>query len=130
LVELLYQSKINPSTGSGCLGLADLVAEFPRKYSSPSIRIPCPDEQKEKVVAGVKNYFVNMPDIEIVTVDGIRVTRGGSWGLVRASNTEPKLSMRFESDSPEGLREIEDQFMIVLKKYIDEGTLRKYIQRV
>jgi phosphomannomutase/phosphoglucomutase len=130
LVELLYQSKINPSTGSGCLGLADLVAEFPRKYSSPSIRIPCPDEKKEEVVAGVKNYFVNMPDIEIVTVDGIRVTRGGSWGLVRASNTEPKLSMRFESDSPEGLREIEDQFMIVLKKYIDEGTLRKYIQRV
>lgn len=119
LIELLVQSKTS---------LTDLVAEFPHKYNSPNIRIPCADERKEEIIKGVKDYFLALPNIDVVMIDGVRVANNGSWGLVRASNTEPKLSMRFESNSIEGLQHIQNQFMVVLKNYFDEAILKKYVQ--
>lgn len=109
--------------------LSELVAEFPVKYSSDNLRMPCADEQKESVVAGVKNHFANISGVELATLDGIRVTfKDGSWGLVRASNTEPKLSIRFEADSPDGLEKVKDQFLGVLRNYFDDIILNKYIR--
>ncbi len=48
------------------------------------------------------------------------------WGIVRASNTQEVLSMRFESDSAEGLAQIKDDFKGILGQYYDFYTLDKY----
>jgi len=113
---------------TGTETLTELVAEFPRRYSSANIRIACPDDKKEAIVAGVKNYFATIPGAQIITIDGVRVMLDGSWGLVRASNTEPKISMRFESDSLEGLQKVQHVFLSVLKNYFDDTLLKRYIQ--
>jgi len=76
---------------------------LPAMVSTPEIRVDCPDEIKFDVVARVAAQFKKTH--EVVDVDGVRVLFGGGWGLVRASNTQPVLVLRFEATSPELLAE-------------------------
>ena len=84
--------------------LAQLLWGLPKVYNSPEIRMECSDEEKFELVAKVKQYFESRYDV--IAVDGVRVTFPSGWGLVRASNTQPAIVMRFEADSPEKLEEI------------------------
>ena len=71
------------------------------------IKVPCPDEKKFEVVEKVKQHFTKQ--YEAITVDGVRVLFGeGAWGLVRASNTNPYLTLRFEAKSAAKLRQIKE----------------------
>jgi phosphomannomutase/phosphoglucomutase len=74
--------------------LSQLVSELPRYYSSPEMRIPCPDSEKFTVVEAIKESF--MQTHEVLDIDGARVKFDGGWALVRASNTQPVLSVRME----------------------------------
>lgn len=105
--------------------LHELLQIFPKKFSSPEIRILCPDEKKHAIVESVKQLFINRDDVEIITLDGIRVNMPYGWAIVRASNTQPALSIRFEADSPVGLQKIKNEFIGLLKKYFDEALLQK-----
>ncbi len=92
------------------------------KYvSSPEIRVECSDDKKFKVVDEVKEIFLKTHP-KSITVDGIRVVYPFGWGLIRASNTSPKLILRFEADSKENLKEIENNFRLVLSKYQEVGN--------
>jgi phosphomannomutase/phosphoglucomutase len=84
--------------------LHELLADVPKTYSTPEIRVDCPDETKFAVVERIKESFA--ADHEVITVDGARVLFEGGWGLVRASNTQPVLVLRFEADSEPRLEEI------------------------
>jgi phosphomannomutase/phosphoglucomutase len=75
--------------------------DWPKLYNTPEIRVDCPDEIKFQVVDRVRDYFRCKYDL--VDVDGMRVMMPGGWGLLRASNTQPVLVLRFEADSPERL---------------------------
>ena len=66
----------------------------------------CSDDKKFALVEKVKESFRG--EYPIVDVDGVRVLFPGGWGLVRASNTQPVMVLRFEASSPERLREIRD----------------------
>ncbi|HEV2601645.1 MAG TPA: phosphomannomutase/phosphoglucomutase [Candidatus Babeliales bacterium] len=101
------------------------LVEFPVKYGSGNIRIACPDESKEFVVSALKQYFQADPDVTINCLDGIRVLWQGGWGLVRASNTEPKLSVRFEANSQQELHDIRQRFIQALSGYFDRTVLEK-----
>jgi phosphomannomutase/phosphoglucomutase len=79
--------------------LGQLLADVPRTYVTPEIRVDCPDEVKFRVVDQVRAHF--RATHEVVEVDGARINFGDGWGLVRASNTQPVLVLRFESNSPE-----------------------------
>jgi phosphomannomutase/phosphoglucomutase len=70
---------------------------IPKLVSTPELRIDCPDETKFKVVSRVAQTF--RQHRQIVDVDGVRVPFEEGWGLVRASNTQPVLVMRFEATS-------------------------------
>lgn len=96
------------------LPLSKLLADVPRYHSTPEIRVDCPDRRKFEIVEEVKRYF--QKDREVIDVDGARVLFPGGWGLVRASNTQPVLVLRFEADSQERLREIRDEFLGALKQ--------------
>lgn len=91
------------------------LADLPPVFNTPEIRVDCPDEVKFDLVEKVKNAFKRR-GYETVDLDGVRVKFNGGWGLVRASNTQPTLVMRFEADSESGLKEIEDEVREVLQE--------------
>jgi phosphomannomutase/phosphoglucomutase len=74
---------------------------------TPEIRVPCADDDKFAVVDTVLKHFQSTHDV--VDVDGARVRFDGGWGLVRASNTQPVLVMRFEADTEAGLDAIKSE---------------------
>ncbi len=84
--------------------VSSLLADVPRTFSTPEIRVDCPEDQKFEVVRRAQAFFAAR--YQAVTVDGVRVTFPDGWGLVRASNTQPLLVLRFEARTPERLAEI------------------------
>jgi len=87
----------------------DLLAGVPAMVNTPEIRMDCPDEKKFGVVARLVEEFKK--GYEVIDIDGARVLFNGGWGLVRASNTQPVLVLRFEADSNVRLQEIKALFM-------------------
>ncbi len=83
--------------------LADLLSDLPVAYNTPEIRVDCPDELKFKVAERAKEVFRRSYDI--VDIDGVRMKFPEGWGLIRASNTQPVLVLRFEASSQEKLAE-------------------------
>lgn len=82
--------------------VSGLLADLPKRVSTPEIRFNCPESIKFKVPELAKAEFTSF---KTDLTDGIRITFQGGWGLVRASNTQPVLVMRFEADSAGQLEE-------------------------
>ena len=99
--------------------LSSIFQELPKAFSTPEMNIDVDEDKKFKIVEG----FITNSDFgdgEKNTVDGLRVNFKDGWGLLRASNTTPKLVLRFEAKSHARLKEIQDMFLDQLKK-IDES---------
>ena len=97
MVELLtYESR----------PLSALLDDVPKTFISPEIRVDVPEEKKFAVVEAVKKHF-STPEFKIIDVDGVRVVFPDGWGLVRASNTQALLVVRFEALTEPRLREIQ-----------------------
>ncbi len=86
--------------------LSDLLSDVPETYTTPEIRVECPDDKKFSVVEKVTEYFRER--YNVIDIDGVRVLFDDGWGLVRASNTQPALVLRFEAMSEKRLQEIRD----------------------
>jgi phosphomannomutase/phosphoglucomutase len=84
--------------------LSELVDELPAYYATPETRVDCPEERQFDIVAEMSAYFKGRE--EVIDIDGVRVQFEGGWGLIRASNTQPVLVLRFEARTPERLEEI------------------------
>ncbi|MDQ7066274.1 MAG: phosphomannomutase/phosphoglucomutase [candidate division KSB1 bacterium] len=95
--------------------LAEIHDSVPAFESTPEIRIECTDETKFQIVEELVKEFKQQ--YEVIDVDGARVLFGDGWGLVRASNTQPVLVLRFEAKTQERLKEIVKIFKDVLRKY-------------
>jgi phosphomannomutase / phosphoglucomutase len=87
--------------------LSALLADIPKTFSTPELRVGCSDETKFDVVARVAEHFAKTHNV--ITIDGARINFDRGWGLVRASNTQAILVLRFEADSDEALAEIREQ---------------------
>ena len=96
LLELVSHTEAPVST---------LLSDVPRTFATPEIRVDCPEEKKFELVRRAQEWFAGR--YQAVTVDGVRVVFPDGWGLVRASNTQPLLVLRFEAKTPERLAEIE-----------------------
>ena len=81
--------------------LSRLLADLPQTVSTPELRVDCPDERKFGVVERAAGYFAARYPVS--TLDGVRITFAEGWGLLRASNTQPVLVLRFEARTPEAL---------------------------
>jgi phosphomannomutase/phosphoglucomutase len=84
--------------------LSQLLSDVPKTFITPEIRVDCADEIKFKVVETVKEAL--RKDYPVIDVDGVRVKFEDGWGLVRASNTQPALVLRFEALTQDRLSEI------------------------
>ena len=81
----------------------------------------CPEEIKFQVVEKAKSYFKEkVRDAEVIDVDGIRLNFSDGWGLLRASNTQPVLVLRFEAETEQRLKEIKELFETPIKNWIKE----------
>jgi phosphomannomutase/phosphoglucomutase len=85
--------------------LSTWLADLPETVSTPEIRMDCPESIKFSVVDRVREAL--SPDHQVVAVDGVRVEFPDGWGLLRASNTQPALVMRFEAEADDRLAEIQ-----------------------
>ena len=94
--------------------LEELLAGVPSLVSTPEIRMDCPDDKKFQVVAALASEFKK--EYQVIDVDGARVVFDGGWGLIRASNTQPVLVLRFEAEDQKTLQEIQKIFMDKLAK--------------
>ena len=115
LIEILFASGKS---------LEELVSVFPKKQSSQEFRLFCPDEKKQEIVEQIKQELAKRSDASLITIDGVRATFPFGWGIVRASNTQAALSMRFESDTHKGLAQVIDIFYELLKPYVDAKELQ------
>ena len=98
--------------------LSSILGQLPKAFSTPELNINIEEEKKFEIV---KN-FVDKAQFEggsKVTIDGLRVDFDDGWGLIRASNTTPKLVLRFEAKTSSRLKEIKNMFLDQLK-LIDE----------
>jgi phosphomannomutase/phosphoglucomutase len=96
--------------------LSDIINALPKYFSTPEIRVHCPEDKKFGIVKEVTAWFQEKR-YDVVTVDGARIQFQDGWGLIRASNTEPALILRFEAKTPERLEEIEKTIKDALRKY-------------
>jgi phosphomannomutase/phosphoglucomutase len=94
--------------------ISELLADVPETYTTPEIRVECSDDIKFSVVQKVTEYFRERHNV--IDIDGVRVLFDDGWGLVRASNTQPALVLRFEALSEERLGEIRNLVESTLAK--------------
>jgi phosphomannomutase/phosphoglucomutase len=93
---------------------AELVDSIPHYFATPETRLDCPEELKFKVPEELKRRFAGK--YRVIEIDGARVEFGDGWGLVRASNTQPAIVVRFEARTPERLEEIRGLMMEPLRQ--------------
>ena len=87
--------------------IPELLEGIPATCTTPEIRLDCPDDIKFDLVERAKALFVEM-GLKIIDVDGARIVFPDGWGLVRASNTQPALVLRYEAETEERLAEIRE----------------------
>ena len=97
LLEILDEAKDKPLSG--------LLADLPKMVSTPEIHAETTDTKKFEIVEKAKDFFKKSYDV--IDIDGVRLTFPDGWGLVRASNTQPVLVMRFEATTDKRLKEIQ-----------------------
>jgi phosphomannomutase / phosphoglucomutase len=106
LIEILSQ------TGST---LKDLMSGIPGAYNTPEIRLDTTEEKKNTIVSALTEYFKKQSGVTLNFIDGVRVSYPDGWALVRASNTQPVVVVRFESRTPERLEEIKSAVLKVIE---------------
>jgi phosphomannomutase/phosphoglucomutase len=96
--------------------LSSLLADLPPTIATPEIRVDCPDAVKFQVVEEARKELAR--EHKIIDIDGVRVLFPEGWGLIRASNTQPALVLRFEATSEAALRRIREVVESKVKKYV------------
>ncbi len=99
--------------------LSEALADLPETYSTPEIRVDCPERIKFQVVEKAREYFSKR--FRTIQVDGVRIEFSDGWGLVRASNTQPVLVLRFEADTQQRLREIRSLVEEKVQEFVERA---------
>jgi len=98
--------------------VSELLEGIPQTAVNPEIRVECPDEVKFKIVEQATEHFRR--EYPVIDIDGMRVQFPDGWGLVRASNTQPALVLRFEAASRDRLEEIKAMVEAKVKELMED----------
>jgi phosphomannomutase/phosphoglucomutase len=109
ILDLLSRS--NSSIGK-------MISDLPKSFSTPELNINVSDDKKFMVIDKFTKEC--SLDGEKITIDGLRIEFDDGWGLLRASNTTPKLVMRFEGNTEQALTSIQTNFINELKRICPE----------
>ncbi|NMC63225.1 MAG: phosphomannomutase, partial [SAR324 cluster bacterium] len=83
--------------------MSQMLGDLPKTFSTPEIRLDCSEQNKFQIPVKIAKSFSKQ--YPVITVDGARVKFPKGWGLVRASNTQSCLILRFEAEDPESLKD-------------------------
>ncbi|NNE19386.1 MAG: phosphomannomutase, partial [Myxococcales bacterium] len=97
------------------LPLHEMLADVPQTFATPEIRVECEDARKFDLVQQIVDHY--RPTQALIDIDGARIQFEGGWALVRASNTQPVLVLRFEADTESGLESIRREVESVLGRF-------------
>ncbi|NVM02922.1 MAG: phosphomannomutase/phosphoglucomutase [Candidatus Helarchaeota archaeon] len=97
------------------LKFSQIIDSLPQYFSTPEMRVKAKEEEKFEIVSKLKEYFKK--EYDIIDIDGVRIVFPDGWGLVRASNTQPALVIRFEAKSRDRLEEIKNLVMEKIKEF-------------
>jgi phosphomannomutase/phosphoglucomutase len=96
--------------------LSQLLIDVPIYFATPEIRVECKnDEEKFEVMSKANEYFKSK--YQTINIDGVRILFEDGWGLVRASNTQPAIVLRFEAKTKDGLEKIKNTVTTKLKEF-------------
>jgi phosphomannomutase/phosphoglucomutase len=109
---LFAAARLLEIVASGPPGLHRLLADLPTTFATPEIRVDCPDDVKFGVVGRAAAHFGAR--YQVNTIDGVRIAYPDGWALLRASNTQPVLVMRFEATNPVAL----DQYRSEMRHWL------------
>ncbi|MFH0701911.1 MAG: phosphomannomutase/phosphoglucomutase [bacterium] len=121
-IEIIAKNKENNPD----FKVSDLIESLPKAYTSRELRIPCPDNLKFKVIDNLKfklNELNKNSDLfktkieKIITIDGLRIVFNDGFALIRASNTEPTFTLRFEGKTLDNM----DNYKNILLNILDES---------
>ncbi|MHB8138356.1 MAG: phosphomannomutase/phosphoglucomutase [Smithellaceae bacterium] len=87
--------------------ISELLSDVPQTFATPEIRVDSDDDKKTAVVEKIKNHYRNTPGV--IDIDGVRIPFPEGWALVRCSNTQPVIVLRFEASSAESLQKIRSE---------------------
>jgi phosphomannomutase/phosphoglucomutase len=93
--------------------ISELLSDVPRTFATPEIRVDCDDDKKAGVVETIKAHYRNTPGV--IDIDGIRIPFQDGWALVRCSNTQPVIVLRFEAATAVSLQKIRNEVESLLK---------------
>jgi len=101
---------------------SSMLRDIPQMYSTPEMRIDFPEEEKFKFIEQFTKFMESSMSSShrVVTVDGIRIETDDGWALVRASNTQPALTIRFEANSEKNLKELMQYVQKEISKVTDK----------
>lgn len=88
--------------------------DLPGGIATPELALPLPEGDAERIMAQVILLSDRVEDLTVQTIDGVRLDGPAAWGLVRASNTLPKLIFRFEGDDPAALAAMQERFRLLM----------------
>ena len=94
--------------------VSEMLADLPETAYTPEIRIDCPDDKKFEIVRELTEFFKNQYDV--IDIDGVRINFDNGWALIRASNTQPVLVLRFEAETQTRLEEL----VSIIKRQMDQ----------
>ena len=94
--------------------VSEMLADLPKTAYTPEIRIDCPDDKKFEIVRELTETFRSQ--YEVIDIDGVRIDFDDGWALIRASNTQPVLVLRFEAETQDRLVEL----VSIIKKQMDK----------
>jgi len=114
--DAVYASlRLAEIVASSDIPLSEMLAGLPKMVSTPEIRVECPDEKKFEIVRRLTERL-KQEGFKVIDIDGARVIFEDGWGLVRASNTQPVLVLRFEAKDEKRLQEIRS----LIERYLEE----------
>lgn len=97
--------------------LSELTKDYQKLFNTPEIKISCSDDKKFDVVENIKNYCKEK-NYEYLDIDGVRVKFSDGWALVRASNTGPNLTTRFEATTEKRVSELKEEFINLINDLV------------
>ncbi|MDF1762516.1 MAG: phosphomannomutase/phosphoglucomutase [Oleibacter sp.] len=102
------------------LSAQQVFAQFPRDVSTPEITLACDDDKKFAVISALKDDAELLKGARVIDVDGLRIEFNFGWGLIRASNTTPNLTLRFAADSEASMQRIQQKIKQSLTRHAPE----------
>lgn len=113
---LLAAGRISQIISESDKPLSEMFSDLPETFTTPEFKAHCPDDKKFAIIDSLKEHFTKLYDC--ITIDGVRINFDKtSWGAIRASNTSPNLTLRFEADTAQRLQEIQKIMVDELQKH-------------